>query len=77
MAIIDGDVILCGNRKLMEHHGVNLSAYKNDVFGTEVLVAVEGNYAGYLTISDTIKTDAQICYRRTEKTGNHHRHADR
>ena len=69
LAIIDGDVVLCGNRKLMEHHGVNLSAYKNDVFGTEVLVAVEGDYAGYLTISDTIKADAKSAIAALKKQG--------
>ena len=69
LAIINGDVVLCGNRKLMEHHGVNLSAYENDVFGTEVLVAVEGDYAGYLTISDTIKADAKSAIAALKKQG--------
>ena len=59
LAVIDGNVILCGNKKLMEHHNINISAYNNEVFGTEVLVAIEGEYAGYLVISDTIKADAK------------------
>ena len=59
LAVMDGNVILCGNKKLMEHHNVDISAYNNEVFGTEVLVAIEGEYAGYLVISDTIKADAK------------------
>ena len=59
LAVMDGNVILCGNKKLMEHHNINISAYNNEVFGTEVLVAIEGEYAGYLVISDTIKADAK------------------
>ena len=58
LAVMDGNVILCGNKKLMEHHNINI-AYNNEVFGTEVLVAIEGEYAGYLVISDTIKADAK------------------
>ncbi len=69
LAVIDGKAVLCGNRKLMEHHNVNLSAYQNDVFGTEVLVAVEGEYAGYLTISDTIKADAKSAIAALKKQG--------
>ena len=59
LAVMDGNVILCGNKKLMEHHNINISAYNNEVFGTEVLVAIEGEYSGYLVISDTIKADAK------------------
>lgn len=69
LAVIDGQVILCGNRKLMEHHLVNLSAYENDTFGTEVLVAVEGEYAGCMVISDTIKSDAKPAVAALKKYG--------
>lgn len=69
LAIVDGQVVLCGNRKLMEHHMVNLSSYKNDTFGTEVLVAVEGEYAGCMVISDTIKADAKPAISALKKRG--------
>lgn len=69
LAVIDGKVILCGNRKLMEHHMVNLSAYKNDAFGSEVLIAIEGEYAGCMVISDTIKADAKPAVAALKKRG--------
>ncbi len=60
LAVIDGKQVLCGNRKLMKEQGVDCSRYQNEGYGTEVLLAVEGIYAGHLLISDTIKKDAKI-----------------
>ena len=60
LAVMDGDVVLCGNKKAAWNITMSTSLLtNNDVFGTEVLVAVEGDYAGYLAISDTIKADAK------------------
>ena len=42
----------------MEQNQVDLSAYQPKAYGTEVLLAVDGVYAGYLVISDTVKEDA-------------------
>lgn len=50
--------VLCGNKALMEKFQIELSTYKNETYGTEVLVAVNGVYSGYLVIADTIKEDA-------------------
>ena len=50
--------VLCGNRKLMENHHVDISELPAAVFGAEVFVAINGKLAGYLLISDTIKADA-------------------
>lgn len=58
-AIINGKTVLCGNRALLEQHNVDLSHYTNTFIGTEVLLAVDNNYCGYVIISDTIKSDAK------------------
>ncbi len=50
--------LLCGNRKLMESFQIDLSAYENETHGTEVLVAFNGEYIGYIVIADTIKKNA-------------------
>ena len=55
-AIIDGKTVLCGNAKLLETHGVPFTL--PTIRGTLVLVAVDGIYRGYLTISDTLKPGA-------------------
>ncbi len=59
LAILDGSTILCGNRKLMERNGISLDLYEKKEFGTEVLVAKDGEFLGHLIISDTIKEDAK------------------
>ncbi len=58
-AEISGRQVLCGNRALMEAHGIDFEGYQSRQYGTEVLLAVDGNYAGCLVIADTIKKDAK------------------
>ena len=57
-AVLYGRQILCGNQKLMEQYQVDLTNGPKGSYGTEVLVAVDGEFAGFLVISDTIKKDA-------------------
>ena len=69
LAVIDGKQILCGNEKLMKQQGVDCSGYKNEYQGTEVLMAVDGVYAGQLVISDTIKKDAKTAIAALNRQG--------
>ncbi len=68
-AEISKGVALCGNRKLMEANKVDLSGYKKEQFGTEVLVALNGRFAGHIVIADTIKPDAVTAIAKTKKYG--------
>ena len=52
-AVLDGRTILCGNARLMEENGIAVDPVREA--GTVVLVAVDGAFAGYLVIADTIK----------------------
>lgn len=56
MAVIDGQKIAAGNDKLMESLGIKWHPCHR--VGTTVHVAVEGEYAGHIVISDEIKPDA-------------------
>lgn len=69
LAVVDGRKVLCGNIKLMKEQGVDCSAYKNENYGTEVLLAVDGIYAGYLVISDTVKKDAKTAIEKLNRQG--------
>jgi Cd2+/Zn2+-exporting ATPase len=69
LAVVEGKQVLCGNQKLMKDQGVDCSSYKNESYGTEVLVAVEGIYAGCLFISDTVKKDAKAAIESLNKQG--------
>ncbi len=55
-AIISGKKVLAGNGKLMEQEEIRYRA--SEEAGTVVHVAVDGKYAGCVTIADQIKEDA-------------------
>ena len=67
-AVLDGKVILCGNEKLMAENGVEVPALEWK-YGTRVLAAVDGVYAGALLISDTVKPDAAQAMERLRRKG--------
>ena len=46
-----------------------MSNYDNESFGTEVFIAINGEFAGYAVISDTIKEDAMSAIGKTKKLG--------
>ena len=56
IARVSGKEVACGNIKLMKKLGV--SYFTPDKTGTEVHVAVDGVYAGYILISDIVKPTA-------------------
>lgn len=56
--------VLCGNRKLMDANSILIDEIANETYGSEVFLAVNGIFAGYLLISDTIKQDAKSAIRR-------------
>lgn len=67
-AMLEEGKVLCGNRKLMALHGIDpgTAAPTN---GAEVFIAIEGEPAGVLVISDTIKPDAKSAVRRLKSMG--------
>lgn len=58
-ATVSEKEILVGNQKLMQKFNIDLSDCENNSYGTEVFVAIDGLFAGYLIISDTIKPEAK------------------
>ncbi|MGN1148111.1 MAG: heavy metal translocating P-type ATPase [Lachnospiraceae bacterium] len=62
-------VFLCGNRKLMTEQNVDISAYTPSAYGTEVLLAKDGIFIGYLVIADTIKEEAADAITALKKEG--------
>ena len=68
-ARLDGHTVLCGNRKLMDKYNVTAAEVQPRMFGAEVLAAVDGVFAGYLIISDTVKSDAKSAIARLKAQG--------
>ncbi len=52
----DGKTVLCGNAKLLEENGVSFEPVKSE--DTIVYVALDGEYAGFVAIGDTIRPEA-------------------
>lgn len=55
---VDGKEILAGNVKLMKKFNIAFPTEVEQVVDTIVVVAVNSQYAGYITIADEIKEDA-------------------
>lgn len=55
---VNGKEVLAGNGKLMKKFTIYYDPAIDQVVETIVLVAVEGRFAGYITIADQIKPDA-------------------
>ena len=67
-ATLDGRQILCGNQKLMARFQISVPETAES-YGTQVFVAADGEYLGYLLIADTIKSGAQAAVSRLQKAG--------
>ena len=59
VAEVSGRTVLCGNMKLMRRYAIICNGYEEAAYGSEVLVAVGGEYYGQLLVNDTIKEDAE------------------
>ena len=66
-AFIDNKEIFAGNDKLL--HKENIAHDKCNIEGTVVHVAVDGKYAGYIVISDSLKEGAKDAIEQLNKKG--------
>ena len=61
-ASVQGSEVLCGNARLLTENGVSFDPIREP--GTQVLVAVDGQYRGCLLIGDTLKPGAESAVRQ-------------
>ena len=66
-AVVDGHEVAAGNVKLMKQ--MNIQAAVPASVGTEIHVAVDGRYAGYILISDVVKPNAKEAIRGLKAAG--------
>ena len=66
-ANVDGRKVAAGNVKLMKQLGISYQAPQQ--VGTEVHVAIDGKYAGYILISDVIKPGAKSAIANMKTAG--------
>lgn len=66
-AVVDGRQIACGNKKLMDRLGVEyIDCHKT---GTIIHMAIDGEYAGHIVISDIIKPTSKQAIAQLKKCG--------
>ena len=65
--IIDGQVVLAGNARLMEANGID--AAMNETKTTVLHVAIDGVYCGSIEVEDTIKDDSVSALQRIKELG--------
>lgn len=65
--VIDGQVVLAGNARLMEANGI--AAAMNETKTTVLHVAIDGEYRGSIEVEDTIKEDSVEAIQRIKEMG--------
>lgn len=66
---VDGKTVLAGNTKLLDHFSIQYPQEIHDIVESIVVVAVDDKYAGYITIADKIKEDAQQAIQKMKALG--------
>ncbi|MDR6885350.1 heavy metal translocating P-type ATPase [Bacillus sp. 3255] len=74
-AVVEGKLVVIGTRRLLTQHTINISEALSDMERLEsegktvMLAAVDGAYAGYVAVADTIKETSQEAVARLEAMG--------
>jgi len=68
-AFLSGKELLCGNRKLMEQHHIDCSAFVPSSYGTEVILAADGHLIGILHIEDMVKPESKEAISQIHQMG--------
>ena len=68
-AVTGGKTWLVGTTRLLEHEGVNYPVALKDIVGTMVAIAVDGQYAGHIVLSDCPKQDATQAIENLKRQG--------
>lgn len=56
---LDDGMLLCGNIELLTMKGIEVPSKAKEIYGTEVLLAFNEKYIGYIVIKDKIKSDSK------------------
>jgi len=68
-ATIEGEEILIGNFKLLEKKGITYDIDPSQIVYTVLAIAYAGQFVGYITIADSIKSDASTAIKQLHKLG--------
>ena len=66
---VAGKSLLVGNKKLMEQFNISVPSETDDIVESIVMVGIDGQFAGYVTIADELKEDAKHSIQQIRKAG--------
>ena len=66
---VAGKGLLIGNKKLMEQFNISVPTATDDITDSIVMVGIDGQFEGYVTIADELKEDAKQSILQLRKAG--------
>lgn len=66
---VDGKQLLVGNSRLLSKFNIAYDPELDKIVDTIVMVAIDGQYAGYITIADQVKADAALAVKSLRDLG--------
>lgn len=66
---VNGKTILVGNKALMTFNGIDVPSETESIVESIVMVAIDGKFAGYVTIADELKEDAHQAIKQIRDSG--------
>ena len=66
---VEGKTMVVGNKKLMQQFNIAVPAETDDIVESIVMVGIDGQFAGYVTIADELKADAKQSIQQIRKVG--------
>lgn len=67
--LVNTKTVLVGNKALMNDHHISIPKETETVVESIVMMAIDGKFAGYVTIADEIKEDALLAIANMRKVG--------
>ncbi|KSA11761.1 Heavy metal-(Cd/Co/Hg/Pb/Zn)-translocating P-type ATPase [Maribacter dokdonensis DSW-8] len=67
--MVNTKTVLVGNKALMNDHHISIPKETETVVESIVMMAIDGKFAGYVTIADEIKEDALLAIANMRKVG--------
>jgi len=66
---VDGKTVFVGNKALMTSNNIEVPSETDKIVESIVMVAIDGKFAGYVTIADELKEDAHQAIKQIRKSG--------
>lgn len=68
-ALVEGRRVLVGNRKLLEDNGVEAPDREPTPIGSDIVIAIDGRYAGDILVADSLRPEAPEAIRALHALG--------